>query len=58
MNLDLKNIISTVKQILVIVSVFGGMVVTLKIFGMHFSGLPGSILDWSAVTVATAMASK
>lgn len=58
MNLNLNNIISTLKQIFVIVSVLGGTVVTLKIFGVQVAALPGSILDWSAVTVATTPASK
>lgn len=58
MNLNLNSIISTLKQVLVIVSVIAGTVVTLKIFGVQVGALPGSIMDWSAVAVATSLASK
>jgi hypothetical protein len=57
MNLNLNNIITTLKQIAVLVSVVGATIVTLKVLGVHIP-LSGSILDWSAVTVATALASK
>lgn len=57
MKLDLNTIIATLKQIAALVSVAGATIVTLKILSV---GIPvgGSIIDWSAVTVATALASK
>lgn len=58
MNLNLNNVIQTLKQVLVIVSVIAGTVVTLKIFGVQVGALPGSITDWAAVAVATSLASK
>jgi len=57
MNLNLNNIIATLKQIAVLVSVVGATIVTLKVLGVQIP-LSGSILDWSAVTCATALASK
>lgn len=55
------QVIGTLKQIMAIVSVFGGTVLMLKIFGANLSQIPGfqaSIMDWAAVTVATSLASK
>lgn len=57
MNLNLNNIIATLKQIAVLVSVAGATIVTLKVLNVHIP-LSGSIMDWAAVTVATALASK
>lgn len=57
MNLNLDGIVVTLKQIFVIVSVVTGSIVCLKAFGIAIP-VGGSILDWSAVTAATALASK
>ena len=57
MKLDLGNIVTTLKQIFVLVSVVTASIVCLKAFGIVIP-VGGSILDWSAVTCATALASK
>lgn len=57
MSLDLGNIVTTLKQIFAIVSVVTGTIVCLKAFGIVIP-VGGTIIDWSAVTCATALASK
>lgn len=58
MKLDLNSIVTTLKQIFALVAVAGGTVLCLKILGVDIPSLRGSIMDWAAVTIGTALASK
>lgn len=58
MKLDLNSIVTTLKQIFAIVAVLGGTILCLKIFGVQITGVPGTLMDWAAVTIGTSLASK
>jgi hypothetical protein len=57
MNLNLDGLVTTLKQIFLLVSVFGGAIVCLKAFGIAVP-VTGSLTDWGIVTGAMALASK
>jgi hypothetical protein len=56
--MDLNSIVTTIKQIFAIVAVLGGCIFCLKVFGVQVTGIPGSLMDWAAVTIGTSLASK
>ena len=58
MKLDVNGLLSGLRQILGIASVFLGAAVLLKLFHIAPASILGTIYDLSAVTIATAFASK
>lgn len=58
MNLNLNGLVANIKQIFALVAVAAGVIVCLKVFGIRIDGIPGSLMDWAAVSIATSLASK
>lgn len=58
MNINVNGILAGLKQGLAIASVLLATAVLLKLFGFAPRGLPGTVYDLSAATVAAAFASK
>jgi len=56
--MDLNGLVSNIKQVFAIVAVAAGCIVCVKVFGIRIDGLPGSLMDWGIVTIATSLASK
>ena len=58
MKVDFQSIVQNLKAIFAIVAVIGGTILCLKVFGIHIPNVPGSLMDWAAVTIGTSLASK
>ena len=59
MKMDINNIVTNVKQIFALVAVVAGVICVLKIPALGLAPtISGSLMDWAAITIATALASK